>query len=510
MSSQLSATMNDELIRTAFERSPSGMLAVDSSGRIVLVNAEVERIFGWSRAELLGQRVEVLVPEHLGARHTEHRKHYDAEPSSRRMGAGRELAGRRRDGSEVPIEIGLSVVETSSGRLVLSTIVDVTQRRLLEERLRQKHKLEAVGSLASGVAHDFNNILLGILGYAELVRETLGETHAVAPDLDVIIDAGRRGRDLIKRILTFARPTQTKRIPIDVSEVIANTLQLQRPMLPPGIEIRHVREHETPTVLADPVDMQQILLNLVSNGLYAMSRSGGVLVVCTRTLNLAPNQIASCPDLRPGMYVHIEVSDTGSGIPEDQLANIFAPFYTTKPAGEGTGLGLSVVARIVRALGGGIEVSSVVGKGTRFGVYLPASLRPADVVEPRGSAQPGMRRIMLVEDETTLACLGQRILQHCNYDVVAFTSSLSALEAFRENPRQFSLVITDNTMPHMTGLELVGHIREIRPDVPILMVSGVGESMSNEQLRQRGVTRLLPKPYRVEDLRAAVKALAEP
>ncbi len=502
--------MNSEFIRTAFERCPSGLLVVDAAGRIVVVNEEVERLFGYQREDLLGQRIELLIPDRFAAGHSAHRDDYLARPSPRRMGAGRELHARHRDGHDIPVEVGLSTISTTDGEFILSTVVDVTERRRIEERLRQTHKLEAVGNLASGIAHDFNNVLLGIMGYTELVREAVADNRALTDDLDVVIDTARRGRDMVNRILSFSRQTEPKRVHTNLAAPMREALQLLRATLPPNIEIRQGCDPSTPLILADSVELHQIIMNLAANAAHAMKRKGGILELRAAPCTLDQSLLAEHPELHPGLYVHLRVTDTGTGIPEEQLPHIFEPFFTTKPLGEGTGLGLSVIFRIVRSLGGCIRVKSVVGAGTGFDIYLPSAVAPS---QPRESEPPeamSRHRVLLVEDEEHLARLGKRVLEGVEFSVDAYTSSLQALEVFRAHPERFDLVITDNTMPHMTGLELVAKIRELCPNVPIMMVSGIGDSMSIEELHGRGVTRLLSKPYLAAELRKAAIGLVKP
>jgi PAS domain S-box-containing protein len=499
--------MNDEFIRAAFERCPSGLLVVDKAGRIVVVNEEVERLLGYTREQLLGQFVEMLIPGQFASAHAAHRTEYAANPTARRMGAGRELYARHRDGREIPVEVGLSAIESTDGIYILSTVVDVTERRRLEERLRQSHKLEAIGNLASGIAHDFNNILLGIMGYAELVREAVAGNDSLTDDLDVVIDTARRGRDMVNRILSFTRHTEPKRVPTHLAGPLREALQLLGATLPSDIQIRQSCDPSTPLVLADAMELHQIIMNLATNAAHAMRKQGGVLEVRATPITIETGTIPLHPELHPGLYVHLSVSDTGTGIPAEQLPLIFDPFFTTKPSGEGTGLGLSVISRIVRSLGGCIQVNSGVGTGSCFDIYLPSTVAPLASDESDPPEALGRCRVLLVEDEEHLARLGKRILESIHFNVASYTSSLQAFEAFRSQPDRFDLVITDNTMPHMTGLELVTKIRSVRPDVPIMMVSGIGDSMSLDELHEGGVDRLLSKPYLAAELRAAALEL---
>ena len=499
----------DEFIRAAFERCPTGLLVVNAAGQITVLNREIEHQFGYSRDELLGQSVEVLVPENFAAGHAKLRAQYAAIPTSRRMGAGRELFGRHKDGRQFPVEIGLSSINTQDGIFVLATVADVSERRHLENRLRQPHKLEALGNLASGIAHDFNNILLGIMGYTELARATVAGVPSAVSDLNVVLNTARRGRDLVNRILLFTRTSEPARVHTDLTAVVRDAVQLLRATLPSNIEIRTGFDPTTPFVMADSDELHQIAMNLATNAAHAMKARGGVL-----DIRLGPALVdrlftVDHPGMREGLHVLLAVSDTGIGIHPEAIGHIYEPFFTSKPQGEGTGLGLAVVDRIIRSLGGTIEVRSRVGEGTRFDVYIPSiSVDTSPVLSERaGDLRRG--NILLVDDEGSLAELGQRALEAVGYEVTAHTSSLHALESFRANPRHFDLLITDNTMPHMTGLQLVEKVLAIQPNLPILMVSGVGESMAIDELTRRGVTRLLSKPYEAALLEATVREIIE-
>jgi len=495
-----------EFLRATFERSPTGMLAVDAEGTIVAVNRELERMLGYGREELIGHAVEIVVPSKHRSAHPDLRRAYTAQPEHRRMGAGRDLFARHSDGHEVPVEIGLSPVEVDGKAYVLSTVVDITERRQLESRLRQSQKLEAIGNLSSGIAHDFNNILHGILGYAELVKDSMRDRPDVCADVDVIIDSAARGRDLVTRILLFSRKGEPTRRGTRLEPTLQEAIHLLRATLTHRIEIRTHIDAATPDVVADATELHQILMNLANNAAHAMGDNGGVIDIHAGPILVDEKMAAAYPTLRPGMYACVSVVDTGSGIKPEDLEHIFEPFFTTKAAGEGTGLGLAMIQQIARSMGGAVEVHSRLGLGTRFDVYIPVasvSVTERDEVETEDSR----RRILYVDDEERLAQLGRRLLEGAGFEVVAHTSSLHALNDFRSRPHRFDLVITDNNMPHMTGLELIAEIVKIQPSVPVMMVSGIGESVDIATLRSRGVRRVLAKPYSFSDLRAAVNEL---
>jgi PAS domain S-box-containing protein len=497
-----------ELAAAAFERSPSGMLVVDRAGIIIAVNREVERLFGYERDELIGQNVDMLVPSARAPSHADRRAAYMTELAARPMGAGRDLFGRHRDGRELPVEIGLGPVEINGKICVLCTVVDISARRQLENHLRQAQKLETIGNLASGLAHDFNNILQGVIGYTELARDASSARPDICADLEVVLDTARRGRDMVARVLLFSRRGEAARSKTKLEPVLNEAVHLLRATLPSNIDIRVYHDPNATDVVVDPTDLHQIIMNLANNAAQAMELTGGLIDIQTAPILVDEQMTKAYPALRPGMYACVSVIDTGSGIPKAILERIFEPFFTTKAVGKGTGLGLAMVQRIARSVGGTVEVSSREGRGTRFDVYIPH----ADGIDmnrptPEATTPESRKCILYVDDEDRLAQLGRRLLESVGYQVVTHNSSLQALADVQANPARFDLVITDNKMPHLTGVELADAISKIRPDLPIMMVSGHGDSVDNKALQERGVRKLMPKPYSFSDLRAAVTEL---
>jgi PAS domain S-box-containing protein len=372
-----------EWFQDAYDLLPMGIVVVDSAGLIVVVNQALERLLGYDHSALVGQSIECLVPSHLEHPHRVARDDYARHAVPRPMGAGRELLARHRDGREIPVEIGLSPVTRGNERLIVTTLVDVSERRQLQEQLQQMQKEVAIGNLAAGIAHDFNNILLGILGYAELAQGATSISPEILSHLDDIIENTKRGRDLVGRILTFARKTDPVRHSVGWGGVIRDSLRLMRLSLPANVSV-HVRlEPDVPDVLADPIELQQTLINLVTNAIHASSPKGGTIEV-----RLGIRGVNDDVDLRPPsdsqpnrQWVCLSVIDEGTGMPPSVLDQIFEPFFTTKPAGKGTGLGLSVTRRIIRGLGGVVEVQSQEGRGTRVEIRLPAATEPPGSVK---------------------------------------------------------------------------------------------------------------------------------
>ncbi len=491
--------------QAAVESSPSGMLMTDADGRILLVNQEIERTFGYSRSELIGQSVDVLVPERLRVDHPSHRHGFFTAPRARPMGVGRDLYGLRKDGREILIEIGLNPITTEEGLCVLCSVVDMTARRQTEDQLQQAQKMEAIGTLAGGIAHDFNNILLSIVGYTELVRNGDNLETQQKTDLDQVLVAADRGRQLVQRILTYSRQKDVARAPLDAKQTVHEILSLLRASLPKTIEIDEILSDSTPPILSDATQLQQVIMNLATNAANAMA-NGGVLRVMLESC-----QVDSGDDLAkkltPGLYARIRVQDTGHGMTDEIRERAMEPFFTTAGTGRGTGLGLAVVHGIIEAHQGAIVIDSMPDQGTTVDVYLPTSAA-LDAQLPEAPTDADDRRhILLVEDEVSIAAMLRRQINTLGYRVSMHTSSLAALDSFHQSPDSFDLLVTDNSMPKMTGMALAQKVLAQRPDLPVLLISGLAEVADPQELRDAGITATLAKPHTMDQLREAVSTL---
>jgi PAS domain S-box-containing protein len=390
----------------------------------------------------------------------------------------------------------------------VGSAIDITARKSaeadkdrLEVQLRQSQKLEAMGTLAGGIAHDFNNILGAILGYGELAQKAAPEGGVVRRYVDNVMHAGGRAKALVERILAFSRSGVGERGPVNVQAVIEETLELLAASLAPGVRLEKRLEAGDAAIIGDATQLHQVAMNLCTNALQAMEH-GGVLEVVLERVEVTQNRRLSNGNLTPGAYVRLCVSDTGSGIAPHVIDRMFDPFFTTKGVGEGTGLGLSLVHGLVTDLGGAIDVRTTVGSGTTFTIWLPiageASVRSAEASAeaPRGHGQT----VMIVDDEKPLVALGEEILAQLGYEPVGFNSSVAALAAFREAPRRFDIVLTDETMPELVGTALAREIHLLRPDIPIVLMSGYSGAQLLDHARAAGVREVLRKPLRSKDI----------
>lgn len=503
--------------RTAVEASPNGMVMVDRTGRIVLVNREVERLFGYDREELLGRSIDLLVPATSRAGHAGDRGSYFNRPEVRAMGSGRELYGVRKDGVEIPVEIGLNPIETDDELLVLGSIVDISARKhaegersRLEEQLRQSQKMEAVGRLAGGIAHDFNNILGMITGFAELARAPEADPATRAADLDELLLAAERGRELVQQILRFSRRQELRRVPMDLRSSVPEAVRLLRATLPATVEIRLHHPDNLPRVLGDETSLHQVVMNLATNAAHAMP-NGGLLEIHLEPFYARDHFVRAHPSLREGHYIRLAVRDTGHGMDPETRAKAFEPFFTTKPAGSGTGLGLSMVHGIINELGGTVWLESEPGRGSEVSCLLPIHEAEQDWETEEeagaGDASSSTVRILYVDDEPSLLEIGRRRLGAAGHAVRTAPSPAAALQEFARDPGAFDLVVTDLTMPGMSGLELARRIHRERPELPILLLTGYLHEFSPSELTDAGVRRVLSKPVSAGALLEAIQSV---
>ena len=405
-------------------------------------------------------------------------------------------------------------IKNESGDIVhvIQIARDITERKIaevergkLERQLVQAQKMESIGTLAGGIAHDFNNILSAIIGYTELAIEDIARDNPGQSHLKEVFKAGRRAKDLVKQILTFSRQSERERGPVDVSVLVKETLRLIRSTLPASIEIRQSIDSSS-AILADPTEIHQVMMNLCTNAHQAMGEEGGILEISLSEVTLDCDPVSETLKLEPGRYIRLSVADNGCGMDDWVVERIFDLYFTTKPKGDGTGLGLSVVHGIVNSLGGAISAYSEKKKGSSFHVYLPA-LGKEKTVEIRLPEEipKGNGRILFVDDEAPIMNLGRQMLERLGYEVDARSSSVEALELFRTKPDSFDLVMTDMAMPNMTGIHLAKELRDIRPDIPVILCTGFSGNITEENAKAKGIRAVVMKPILKSEMAAAIR-----
>ncbi len=505
------------------------ILSTSSQGCILSMNRAAEKMLGYPAGELLGQPlVEKLHdPVELERRAQSLPPDLPTPPAScfalltARTGVGRtdeqEWSYRCRDGHQVPVLVTTSCLTNGEGKTTgyLFVAADLTLRKQdeqlrsqLELQLRQSQKMEAIGRLAGGVAHDFNNVLAAIMGNAELLGPLASRHPGMAENVAAILKASTRARDLVRLILSFSRGAPSERRPLRLEAVMLEVLQLVRPTLPATIEIHTEFQTTNEVVLANETEIHQVLINLCANAAYAMRGQAGRLEINLCFVSVEAPAAGVPAGLPSGRYARIIVADTGQGMDPATVERIFEPFFTTKPAGEGTGLGLAVVHGIVRSHEGQITVASQPGIGTRFTIHLPASPPcPTAPLPDRVPLPPvtGHQRLLLVDDEPAITLVTAKLLARLGFSVTAFNSPLRAWNAFRETPDSFDIVLTDFTMPQMTGTELARRIRDLRPALPILLATGYQNPIDPAELARLGIRQILEKPFDSTSLANALR-----
>jgi hypothetical protein len=526
----------EQRFRGLFDGAPDPMIAMAADGSVAMANERAGQLFGYPAAEMIGQRVETLVPEQRRAAVTGERRAFFADPGARRFDEEVKMTGLRRDGSEFPAEVTLSVIPLGPGMLVTASIRDVSERLALEaerERLRaaaeqerferrerQFQRLESLGQLVGGVAHDFNNLLNVIEGYTEFVsRQVTGfaredaRFEPVLADIGQVQVAAQQAIRVTRQLLTFARHDTTKPEVIDINEAVDGAGQLLRRALGEHIELTIAPEPALWRVKADRGQLEQVLVNLAVNARDAMP-GGGRLTIDTGNADVDDAFASQRPGLRPGLYARLRVSDTGTGMDQATVDRVFEPFFSTKPKGRGTGLGLATVYGIVTGAGGAIDIYSEVGMGTTVSVLLPAT-------EEQAGPDPGSRpvvgddlrghgeTILLVEDEASLRELARRILAHHGYRVCVADNGPDAVRRAEDLTQPVDLLLTDVVMPEMLGNEVAARVAALRPEAPALFISGYAQPI----LDSHGVLLpgydILEKPFTEAGLLTRVrKALA--
>lgn len=495
--------------RRLVEAMPDLTFVVDRSGCLTYINPAFTKETGYG-PELLGQAfVSVVAPSSRSVVLEKFRQGLKGQETP-----PYQICLTCRNGKELPLEIHVLTLFDESGQAGgrLGIGRNLRERRAmgqLESQLRQAHKMEAIGTLASGIAHDFNNILSSMIGNTELAREeTNPEIRAHC--LEQVLIACERARNLVGQILLFSRRKKMELISFDVRPVVKETIKFLKSTLPASIQIRQKMTPEAALVEADPTQIQQVVMNLFTNAAGAMREDGGVLTISVDVADVSAGEIFP---LAAGPYVHVTVSDTGVGIDPDFVDRIYDPFFTTKTSEEGgTGLGLSIVYNIVANLSGAITVSSEPGRGSSFHIYLPGQPAP----DIKGEVQAGARnirggreRILFIDDEAPIVMLAGKILKGLGYSVEEAPSGEKALHLFRQDPGRFDMVITDMTMPGMTGLALASEISRIRRDIPIILCTGFTETLMDERIEAIGVRRIIYKPLTTGELANTIREVLD-
>ena len=503
------------LIKRSIEYSAYPFHWIKKDGHFFYNNKAACDSLGYTREELSSMRVSDINPDFTSERWPNHWEELKIEKS-----VTFDTRHRHKNGEIFPVEINANYMEFDDQEHVFVYIKNISDKiqfekkqKNLEKQLQQAQKMEALGTLAGGVAHDFNNILSAIMGYSELALLEITDAKKSQAYVKKVMTAGHRATKLVEQILAFSRHNDQNLKPQILGPIIKEVLQLLRSSIPSTIEIKSYIDPNCGLVLSDPTQIQQIVMNLSTNAYHAMRNTGGRM-----TINLRPTDRTNDDNLfgniflEPGPYLKLEISDTGHGMSEDHMDKIFNPYFTTKKKGEGTGLGLSIVHGIVKSLNGDIDLKSKVGEGTSVFVYLPVieEEEPQKMeLESQDPLPQGNERILFVDDEKYVVDFSEIMLASMGYSVVGFTDSEAALEAFKNDPDDFDLVVTDLTMPYLTGKQLTRLIHDVRPDLPVILCTGYGDPLPQKEAEALGIKGYLIKPILKKDLAEMIRQVLD-
>ena len=507
-------TQSEKRFRDLFNSISDLVYTQDLKGRFLSVNHAMIHVFGYEKDEFIGKKAsDFMKPEMRPF----FKAGYVEKVKSEGYHNGISVYCTR-DGRKIHIEYRSTLVSPPDGDAYISgTGRDVTERILaekeiknLQEQMVQSRKMEAVGTLSGGIAHDFNNILGIIIGYTELALTDIPSENPTKANLEKVKTASLRARDVVKQLLSFSRKTKQERKPLAIGPLLKESLKLLRPSIPSNIKIENHIAEDLGAILADSTQMHQVIINLCNNAAHAMSENGGELTIILHNIAINKAQTFLYHDLKEGEHINLTVKDTGQGIDPDHIDRIFDPYFTTKEVGKGTGMGLSVVHGIVKAHDGAITVDSKPGKGSSFQVFFPV-INKVPVLEEKTIEQIplGTERILLVDDEEFLLEMEAEMLKRLGYQVIATMDPLHAIQLFQLNPEHFDLVITDMTMPGITGEKLTMELMKIQPDIPVILCTGFSERMTEERAASLGIRKYLEKPIKVSQMARAVRDIMD-
>ncbi len=509
--------LREDMYESITTAATDAIFMIDAHGKIVFCNPAAATIFEYEDGELLGHDLHsLLAPSRYHGDFARGFGRFMQNGTGKAVNHTIRAAALRKDGREFPMEVSVSSISYNESWHALGILRDISeqveherQTADLARQLRQAQKMEAIGTLSGGIAHDFNNILTAILGYGELVKHEVSGSNEAGEYIELVLQAGRRARDLVRQILFFSRQQEQESQPISPHLIVNEVLKLLRASLPATIEITQSIDN-CAQIMSDPTLLHQVLMNLCTNAAHAMENKDGRLTVELACVDVSAVDLPDSGKFKPASYVRLRVSDTGCGIAENVKERIFDPYFTTKEVGKGTGLGLSVVQGIVSSHGGWLTVNSAVGVGTSFAVYLPAieteavALKDGDDAAARLAVNGG-ESLLFVDDEEIIADLGRLLLERLGYRVTALSSGHEALKIFKKSPADYDLLIVDQVMPGLSGMQLAQEVMAIRSDMAVIICTGNYEQLNEEEALALGIKAVVMKPLLEDNLGPVIR-----
>jgi PAS domain S-box-containing protein len=506
---------SEKKYRDIFENAMEGFFQSSPGGQFLSVNPAFAKMMGYESSQEVIDKITDIASQYYVD--IEDRRRYQQLLQASGKVENYEFRAQRKDGSEIWVSNSTRAHFDQEGRVTRydGIVQDISarkqaeaEREKLEGQLRHAQKMESIGTLAGGIAHDFNNILSPLIGFAEMIQEDLPQNSPEQESIAEVLQAAFRARDLVKQILAFSRQGDQTLKPVRLQLILGEALKLLKSSLPKTIDIQVDINSDCGMVVADEGQIHQVIMNLVTNAYHAMQESGGQLSVALEEIEIEYFPLGTgFVALLPGKYARLKVMDTGKGIQKEMMGKIFDPYFSTKETGKGTGLGLSIVQGIVKICKGDIHVYSEPDKGTQIHVYLPIIKKETkkDSPDPSEPIQGGTERILLVDDEPAIIKMEQQVLERLGYHVTSWVGSMEALNSFKADPDKFDLIITDMTMPNMTGIQLSNEIKAIRPDIPVIICTGFSDQINQENSRELGIQGYVLKPVIQREIAAMIR-----
>jgi len=497
--------------RDLYENAPIAYLSMDRHGNVFRCNQEACFLSGYDKNELIGRNVQGLFANKQNAERNFEVIWQTLEKGEAIKDMELDIILKNRD--LIWVSLSIDAIKGKENDILEIRVIamDISRRKTLEKQLFHAQKMEAIGTLARGIAHDFNNVLSPISGYAQMLLMDAPNKGAEKEPVGIILECARHAKELVNQILTFSRQKEHQQVLVKAGTAVTESLGLVRNFLPASIKVITTIDKDCGYIMADPIQINQLIMNLVTNAYHAMEKKGGCMEVSLTRVRIHPLTPGK-EEIKSGFYVCLSVADTGYGIDTKVIPNIFEPYFSTKEEGKGSGIGLSVVHGIVESHGGYVQVESCKGEGTTFSIYFPVCRNRGDVWNPAPSdltVELGTEQVLLVDDDEKVGIMHTHMLKRLGYGVTCFNDSPGALAAYGDHPEKFDIVITDLTMPELSGFDLAKKMVEINPNLPVILCTGLGDSVDRGKDEANSIRGFLSKPVEIKALSATLRHLLD-